>query len=216
MKLKKYFLPVGLVFFIASVALAVFIFWDKNSSQKESGNGSGKPVQNNISLNEKKAGRILGEAGNNVPITKYGSENFHVPQIVIGAEGEIYYPGAEDQKELAVSDVKSEIFTDKNKKDKKVLLAWTTNKSTKSAIEYGKAGTEAGQKFEEVGYSLEHSVLLEPLESSTTYNYVITMRDRGGTTASTDKFAIYTGAPQISFLDMLAGAFKGVFGWAVK
>jgi len=211
MSLKKYFLPVGLVFFIASVALAVFVIWDKSFSQEGSGNGSG-----NIALKENKAGQILGEEGSSGPITKFGSENFRVPQIVIGAEGGIYYPGAEDQKELAVSDVKSEIFTDKNKKDKKVLLTWTTNKSTKSIIEYGKAGTEAGQKFEEAGYSLEHSVLLEPLENSTTYNYVITMRDRGGATSSTDKFAVYTGAPQISFLDMLLGAFKGVFGWAVK
>lgn len=213
---KKYILPVSFVFFIASVGLVVFVYWDKQAMQGENEKNSDKVALENVMLNKNKEGRILGEEGDNLPITKYGSEKFLVPQIIVGSEGGIYYPGAEDQKELAISDVRSEIFTDKNKKDKKILLTWNTNKSAKSVIEYGKAGATGNQTYEETGYSLEHSVLLGPLDSLTTYDYVITMRDRGGATSSTDKFAVYTGAPQVSFLDLLTKAFKGVFGWAVK
>lgn len=214
--IKKYSLPISFVFFFASIALAVFVFLDKRETQKENENNSDNVALQNVSLGKQKAGEVLGEGESAGPDTKFKSENFRVPQIVIGAEGGIFYPGAEDQKELAISDVKSEIFTDKNKKDKKVLLSWTTNKSTKSAVEYQKAGTASVQKYEETGYGIEHSALLAPLESSTTYNYVIAMRDRGGAQAATDKFAVYTGAAQISFLDMLVGAFRGVFGWAAK
>lgn len=215
LKIKKFIFPISLVFFLTAVGLAGFVYWDKSYSL-EKNSSEEKSAREIVALKSGPAGRVLGEEEGTGPPVKFGSENYFVPQIVVGGEGGIYYPGAEDQKELLVSDVKSEIFTDKNKKDKKILLSWMTSKSAKSSIEYSKAGMEAGQKYDEAGYSLEHSVLLEPLDSLTTYNYVIKMRDRGGTAFETDKFAIYTGAPQISFLDMLLGAFKGVFGWAVK
>lgn len=212
---RKIILPLVVVFIIAFLWLAVFVHWDKKTME-ENKRGNGKIVFESALLSKGGEGKVLGEEESGGSRTLYESGNYRVPQVIIGSEGGIYYPGAEEQKELAISDVRSEIFTDKDKKNKKILLMWNTNKPTKSVIEYGKVGAAAVQTYEEIGYSLEHSVLLGPLDSSTTYEYVITMRDRGGATSSTDKFAVYTGAPQVSFLDLLTGAFKGIFGWAMK
>jgi hypothetical protein len=210
---RKIIIPAILVFFIAGAALMAFVYADKKARQEQE---TESIVPQKTTFEKKDDGKVLGEEEAGASSAKFQSADFRVPQIVVGAEGGIFYPGAGEQKDLAIGDVKSEIFTDKSKKGKKILLSWMTNKPAKSAIEYSKAGLGSGQTYEESGYSLEHSVLLEPLENSTTYNYVISMRDRSGKTVSTDKFAIYTGAAEVSFFDLIAGAFKGVFGWAAK
>jgi hypothetical protein len=44
----------------------------------------------------------------------------------------------------------------------------------------------------------------------------VTARDKWGNETKSDKLAFYTGAPNISILDLLGGAFKDMFGWAGK
>src|SRR4030042_171934 len=66
-----------------------------------------------------------------------------------------------------------------------------------------------GEKiFKEDDYSMSHSAMIEKLDSASTYNYTIVARDRWGNEKESDKFAVYTGAPELSFLDLLGGALQ--------
>jgi hypothetical protein len=173
-----------------------------------------KNAQNNMSAEIRINGNVLAESDTN--IGGFKSENYKVPQISFGGESSIYYPTNEEQKNLQINDVKSEIYNDKNKKDKKLLVSWETNKQARCTLSYTRAGAASAQQYQEANFGYDHTVLATPLDSGATYNYVVTARDKWGNEIESDKFAVYTGAQEVSFLDLLAGAFKDVFGWAMK
>jgi hypothetical protein len=195
------------VLFIFLVSIWTLILTIRRSQQYNSS-------QNNMSAEIKINGNVLAESDTN--IGGFKSDNYRVPQISFGGEGTIFYPAGEEQKGLQINDVKSEIYTDKNNKDKKLLVSWETNKQARCTLSYTKAGATSAQEYREANFGYDHAVLATPLDSGTTYNYIVTARDKWGNEMQSDKFAVYTGALNVSFLDLLAGAFKDVFGWAMK
>lgn len=198
--LKK---PLRIIFFILFAGAAVIFFMNDKSDIKDAN-------ENKITVN----GKVLADEDANTGGFK--SEELNVPQISFGGEGTLMYAMSDEQKEIVVSNMKSEIFVDKNKKDKKLLVSWETSKPCRCELSYEKAGSTISEALDENNFSLTHTALITPLDSSTTYNYRVTARDRWGNEMQSDKFAIYTGAQEVSILDLIAGAFRDVFGWAVK
>jgi hypothetical protein len=165
--------------------------------------------------NETKSGKILGEEGSELPSKMYASENFHAPQISFGGEA-ITVPSGEQAVAPEILDMRSELLTTKKDQQVKFLLSWKTNKLCQSSIEYMKDGQAEGKKITDDGYGFQHSVEISPLNYSTSYSYTVAARDKWGNEIKSDKLAFYTGAQNVSILDLLAGAFGDMFGWAGK
>ncbi len=163
---------------------------------------------------EKNGGLVYGEGDQERP-GRYNSENFSLPQLETGSVM-LNYTSDEDQWNLDISDVRNEIYAAKNKNYKLLLLRWKTGKPTKCEIKYSRAGSPDEKIYAEDNFEMEHSILLENLDSATTYNYIISAKDKWGNAKDSDKFAVYTGAPELSFIDLLGSAFKDVFGWAMN
>ncbi len=144
---------------------------------------------------------------------QYESESYKVGDIAIGGEAELIL--LEDSPEpLEISSVRGESFTEKNNKNVKLVLTWTTNKLAKSTIQYSKVGQEK-QTITESDYSFSHSIIIPGLEQASTYIYVIDAEDRFGNTFTSDSYAVSTGSKTISLFDLIAGAVGDTFGWAV-
>jgi len=103
----------------------------------------------------------------------------------------------------------------KDKKELQLVIKWKTERPTVCLVSYGKSGG-AMKTVQEEYFAIEHSAVLEKLDSATTYFYTVSAKDKLGGETVSDKYAVYTGAPEVSFLDLLAGAFKSAFSWAVK
>ncbi len=165
--------------------------------------------------NENVPGKVLGEEGNGIPTEMFTSENFRTSQITFGGDG-IMVPSGEQAVAPEILDMRSELLTTKTDQQVRFLLKWKTNKLCQSSIEYTKEGQAEGKTVSEDGYGFVHSVEIAPLSYSTSYSYAVTARDKWGNETKSDKLAFYTGAPNISILDLLGGAFKDMFGWAGK
>jgi hypothetical protein len=196
-------------FFLAVLFIGLFFFAYKFYFL---GGKSGKDISAKITT---PAGKVLGEGEESYPAEMRGEKN-RLPQVAFGGGITAFYPGiGEPLGPLDIENVQSDIVRTKDKKELQLVAKWTTRRPTKCLVDFGKSGGIA-KSVEEEFYAIEHSAVLENLDSSSTYFYSITARDKlGGETAS-DKFAVYTGVPEVSFFDLLAGAFKSSFGWAVK
>jgi hypothetical protein len=168
----------------------------------------------NIS-NENITGKVLGEEGNQVPTKLYSSQNFKTPQITFGGDA-IAMQSGEQATAPEILNLRSELLMTKTDQQVKFLLTWKTNKLCRSSIEYIKEGQAEGKKVSDDGYGFVHSVEVAPLNYSTSYSYIVSVRDKWGNEIKSDKLAFYTGAPNVSIFDLLGGAFKDMFGWAGK
>lgn len=145
----------------------------------------------------------------------YESENFRVGDVAIGGESEFLL--TEDTPDpLAISEIRGEAFTEKNKPEVKLVITWKTNKLAKSDISYSKGAGQAKKTVNEEDFTMNHSLILPGLDQASTYLYTIVTRDRFGNEVTSDQHAIYTGTKTVSLFDLIAGAVSDVFGWAVK
>jgi hypothetical protein len=142
-----------------------------------------------------------------------GSERYKAKLVTFG--GNTALP-VDDNKKLAISDVRSELLTTRNQEEIKLYISWKTTKPAVSDLVYGKSIEQGGRTVKEEDYGYSHSAILSALDASSAYTYLIKGRDRWGNEVQSDRFAFYTGAPNVSLLDLLLGAFKDVFGWAMK
>lgn len=145
----------------------------------------------------------------------YQSENFRVGEIAIGGEAEFIL--AEDTPDpIAVSGIRGEAFTEKNRPEVKLVLSWKTNKLARSDVSYSKGVGQPEKVVSEGEYSFGHSVVIPGLDQASTYVYSITAYDRFGGEMRSESHAVYTGSKTVSLFDLIAGAVGDVFGWAVK
>jgi len=167
-------------------------------------------------LNENTSGgKVLGEEGSPVPTKMYASQNFRTPQISFGGDA-IAMPAGEQSLAPEIQDMRSELLTTKTDQQVKFVLTWKTNKLCQSSIEYMKEGLSEGKKIADDGYGFVHSVEIAPLNYSTSYSYTVTARDKWGNEIKSDKLAFYTGTQNVSIFDLIAAAFKDMFGWMRK
>lgn len=145
----------------------------------------------------------------------YASENFRLRQVTIGGEILTELEQSDRTTPLEINDVKNELFMTKAAKDIKMLISWRTNKTASGFVEYAKEGESAMKKIDLDGNGFSHTVLMPTLDASSVYTYVITCQDRWGVEKKSDKYVFYTGAPNVSLMDVLENAAKKVFGWAM-
>ena len=204
--IKYLFLAVFLVS-LGFVSMMLLSLRAKNSQPEETAAA--------ISNENTPSGKVLGEEGNQVPTKMYASQNFKTPQITFGGDA-ITMPSGQQAAAPEILDMRSELLTTKTDQQVKFLLTWKTNKLCNSSIDYTKEGQAEAKTVSEEGYGFIHSVEIAPLNYSTSYSYTVTARDKWGTETKSDKLAFYTGAQNVSIFDLLAGAFKDMFGWAGK
>ena len=204
--IKYLFLAVFLVS-LGFVSMMLLSLRAKNSQPEETAAA--------ISNENTPSGKVLGEEGNQVPTKMYASQNFKTPQITFGGDA-ITMPSGQQAAAPEILDMRSELLTTKTDQQVKFLLTWKTNKLCNSSIDYTKEGQAEAKTVSEEGYGFVHSVEIAPLNYSTSYSYTVTARDKWGNEIKSDKLAFYTGAQNVSVFDLLAGAFKDMFGWASK
>lgn len=171
-----------------------------------------------ISNENTPSGRVLGEeeAVPSADATQmFASENFRSPQISFGGDAVAVQSG-EQATAPEILNLRSELLMTKTDQQVKFLLTWKTNKLCQSSIEYMKEGQTERKKVSDNGYGFVHSVEVAPLNYSSSYSYIVSVRDKWGNEIKSDNLAFYTGAPNVSIFDLLGGAFKDMFGWAWK
>ncbi|MEA2007142.1 MAG: hypothetical protein U9O20_03225 [Patescibacteria group bacterium] len=141
------------------------------------------------------------------------SENYKTKLITFA--GNTILP-TEENLQLKIDDVRSELLTTRNQKEIKLYVSWKTNKTAVSELKYGKNIEQGGKSYKEDKFGYIHSTILSPLDAASAYTYRIDGRDKWGNKVQSQQFAFYTGAPNVSLLDLLLGAFRDVFGWAMK
>ncbi len=145
----------------------------------------------------------------------YQSENFRAGDIAIGGEAEFLL--TEDTPEpIAISAIRGEAFTEKNKQEVKLVLSWKTNKLAKSEVAYSKGAGQSPKTAAEEDYALNHSLIISGLDQASTYVYTIASQDRFGNKTTSAAYAIYTGARSVSLFDLIASAVGDIFGWAIN
>lgn len=166
----------------------------------------------NDSLNK---GVVMGEQDSSDSLRDaevYSSEHFLFSQVTFGGD---IAPAREEEGNLEIGEIRNELVSSKNQNDIKLLVSWKTSKSASCEIEYGKNGEQKGKVKKEDHYSFAHSAILPDLDPATAYSFVIKAKDKWGNGKESDKFAFYTGAPEISLMELLANAARDSFGWAM-
>lgn len=143
------------------------------------------------------------------------SQNYRIRQLTFGGDATIPLDQI-DNVALKISDVRSELLTTRDEQGTKLIVSWKTNKPSASEITYGKNIEQGGTTIKEDSFGYSHSAVLSSLDYSSAYTYLIKGRDKWSNNSASEQFAFYTGAPRISLVDLLFGAFKDVFSWAIK
>ena len=166
---------------------------------------------------KKPSEKVLGEESTEeIEDKTMNSEDYQVTYLTTNGDVGLDLNSEDHSLPLDISDIKSEIYSLKDKNETRMVLSWKTNKTAFSEVNYSKKGEPIAKVKREENFGLDHSVTLAGLDADTVYSYKIGSRDRWGNGKVSDEFVFYTGAPNISFMDVLTNAFGKIFGWAVK
>lgn len=139
------------------------------------------------------------------------SENFHVKDISIGGM-EVVLAAETETLPLAVKDVRTETLLSKDGKETRLLISWKTNKLAQSEVAYSKTGGDE-KKLKEDNFGFSHALVLNKLDQSTRYSFMIGAIDRGGVNVKSDTFVVYTGSRAISVFELISKEMDEIFGW---
>jgi hypothetical protein len=174
-------------------------------------------VENNITDRNKNNKSVMGEESQNDGKAKsYSSEDYKINQFVIIGEGGTETSSENENTILEILNVRSEVYSLKGKDETKALVVWKTNKSSISEIAYKKRGENIEKIIKENEYNLSHSQIIENLDADSIYSFKIRNIDKWGNEKVSDEYVTYTGAPNVSFIDVLENATTKLFGWAMK
>ncbi len=164
-------------------------------------------------------GKVLAETDEqvrpNALLASASSENFRAGEIAIGGESD-FLLDTRDVNDLKIEGVRSEVVVEKGGKNVRLVVVWKTTRPTLGEVRYGKSRIENNKKVSEEVYSSNHGAIISGLEQATTYLYTIKAYDRFGNEVESDAYAVYTGAKNVSLVDLISNAAKDVFSWAVK
>lgn len=205
---------------VALVLLAVVFFSKLYSDYKKTNEIAVVPVASNF--NPKVLGQTDTTSSGTVkkPEAVASSENFNATQISVN--GGVGLSDAlvdfENSGLLTVNNVKSELYSTKegDKSEVKAIISCQTNKKTIIQVEYLKSGEKEAKVFKDEYFGLSHVVVIPALDSDSVYRYTVSAQDPTGNKAISEQFVFYTGAPNISLMEVLSNATQKVFGWAMK
>jgi len=141
------------------------------------------------------------------------SENFKIKQVRFGGDTLV---SGDDQEGLPIeiSDIKSEVFTDKKGEVSRAIITWKSNKLTYSEIVYTKNNGQGSKTAREDGFGFNHSLVLPDLEQATGYIYQIKSKDRWNNAQTSGFYGIYSSSRAASVFELVGKAFNDIFGWA--
>jgi len=168
---------------------------------------------------------VLGEESTTNDGAKKGealasSENFNATQISVngGVGLSDVLVDFENGGVLIIDNVKSELYTikDGDKSEVKAIIGCQTNKKTTIEVSYFKSGEKVTKSMKDDFFGLSHMVVVPALDADSVYRYSVKATDPSGNAVDSDQFVFYTGAPNVSLMDVLGNATQKVFGWAMK
>jgi len=212
-KTFRFCVEVFLVTFVVLLAVYVFEYVSQRSFLLDGKNikpGKSYPMETGVSP------IVLGEETEaEIEESVFASENYRIRQVTFGGDTTIPLDRIENVP-LELSNVKSELLTTRDEQEAKLIVSWKTNKPAVSEVIYGKNIEQGGSSIKEDKFGYSHNAVLSALDYSSAYTYLIKSKDKWDNEMISDQFAFYTGAPKISLIDLLLGAFRDVFSWAIK
>jgi hypothetical protein len=212
-KTLRFCVEVFLVAFVVLLVVYVFEYVNQRSFLLDDQNikpGKSYRMESNMTT------VVLGEETEaEVEEPVFESENYKIRQITFGGDTTIPLDRIENVP-LEITSVRSELLTTRDEQEAKLIVSWKTNKPAISEIVFGKNIEQGGTSIKEDKYGYSHSAVLSALDYSSAYTYLIKSKDKWSNELSSDQFAFYTGAPKISLVDLLLGAFRDVFSWAIS
>ena len=212
---KKYilFLPIAVLTLGVPVLFGYFVSKAAQNTANQL-DAQGVPV---VNVNDDQANTtvtqvIEKQAVSGVEMGISSSENFKMRDLGFGNGTNLV---RENNQNVQISDVRSELLMSKNQKEYKFVVSWKTNKLALSAVNYTKPGSQL-KTYSETGYGFNHSVILAGLEPSSTYTYQIKAKDQWDNEVSSEKYSMYTSQRSLSVFEMISKEFTGIFGWAMK
>jgi hypothetical protein len=144
------------------------------------------------------------------------SENFDAMQINLEGSGTNVFDFGETEL-LAISNVASELYSAKNgdKTEIRALISCQTNKRSYAEAEYFKSGDPAKKVYKDTYLGFDHIMVIPALDPDSVYKYSISVTDLNQTKVYSEQYVFYTGAGNISLVDVLGNAVQKVFGWAI-
>jgi len=167
-----------------------------------------------IPLPAPRPGQVAATADENNP-NLLRSENFRLGDVSVGGDTIISTDG-DRYAPLSIVFVRGEGISAGNEKEARVLISWKTSKSATSSITFGKNTGADTKTVQEDGFGMNHNVILSGLDLATTYLYTIKVRDQWNNEVTSDAYAVYTGARNISLFELIVGALGDTFGWAFQ
>lgn len=212
---KRLFIKITLVLLVMIFSLKIYTDYSARSKAT---------VTTSTSLNMEVLGESATTADNGNGTIKTealaSSENFNATQISVngGVGLSDTLVDFENSGILTVNNVKSELYTikDGEKSEVKAIVSCQTNKKTTLEIEYFKSGEKTTKTMKDDFFSLNHMVIIPSLDADSVYRYSVKATDPNSNSVNSDQFVFYTGAPNVSLMDVLGNATQKVFGWAMK
>lgn len=209
------------LFIKITFALLAIVFLSKiNTDHKERDNAvSASSSKLSVAVLGEEKG-VISESGAKKSEALAGSENFSATQISVneGVGSSDTLMDFENSGILTIDNVKSELYSikDGDKSEVRALIDCQTNKKTTIEIEYLKSGEKNKKIIKDDFFGLKHLLIISALDADSVYRYSIKATDSTGNIASSDQFVFYTGAPNVSLMEVLSNATQKVFGWAMK
>lgn len=145
--------------------------------------------------------------------TVLASENFLIKQFTFGGEIAV---NADERKDIAIENIRSESFLNKKQDEAKVVLSWETNKLGASTIVFYDPGGTEKKKFSESTYGYNHGAIIPGFELGKTFHIKIKAQDRWGNKTESGLYAIYTGTRAVSVIELITKEFGQIFSWVPR
>ena len=145
------------------------------------------------------------------------SENFEMLQINLEGSATNVFDFGETEI-FTLSNVASELYTVKaaERTEIRAVISGQTNKRSYAEVEYYKSGEKDKKVFKDAYFGFNHILVIPGLDPDSVYRYSLSATDLNQTKIYSEQFVFYTGAGNISLLDVLGSAVQKVFGWALE
>lgn len=188
---------------------------------------SPKPTIYGDTINVNQPANTINVSQNNLLATTTGaakrakaiaeSENFEMLQINLEGSGTNVFDLGETEI-FALSNVASELYSTKegDKTEIRAVISCQTNKRSYVEVEYSKSGEKNKKVFKDTYLGFNHILVIPALDPDSVYRYSLSATDLNQTTIYSEQYVFYTGAGNISLIDILGSAIQKVFGWALE
>lgn len=153
---------------------------------------------------------------NESPGQTFNSENFKLSEVYFSGEPRMEMNNIDQDLPLEILKISGRLVNDKKEEKLSFILDWQSNRPCECAVNFSAQSEKNSRSIEEEKPDYSHSVALRPLDYSSVYSYSISCKDDYSSKWQSDKFVFYTGAKDMSLVDLLTDSAQDIFGWAMK